>query len=439
MRLLPRLKNQRGDTIIEVLIVVAVLSMILVICFTLANRSTLGTRQAQERSEAFKGTESQMELLKTYLSRDAVAAALPPSGSKFCMKADGTPTAAIAGTVPNNAQQETFAAFQQPELLANCKKGDYFYNYIERNGDTFTAHTRWYKVGGQGIDEATMVHRIYPDLASGAGSGGTGTTECAPNSGLNVVGACTPCPNGYSSPGKFVPLSACQPILPTFVVTVKKIPPAANNTTPSCSAAGTANRSGTGVRLTAPGVTLNGTTNAASQATFGNLSVNTLYTAGVTAPTGYELCPPATQAATTGNLGPAPGVGPPAATANFKIRPICYVQTNNNWVQEPVPGSYYADIVGWTGYWAKGIRAGHPGFPGEYTDGWFGNMGPSTVVGAPSGNAYYFEWDGRTASGGRFWYNVWQAVWVNVPVYGQPYYHQYQWVNYPTYTNVCPT
>ena len=43
-------KNQRGDTIIEVLIVLAVLGLAIGITYATANRSILNARQAQESS-----------------------------------------------------------------------------------------------------------------------------------------------------------------------------------------------------------------------------------------------------------------------------------------------------------------------------------------------------------------------------------------------------
>ncbi len=228
MYIMKFLRSQRGDTILEVLIVVAVLSLILVISFAATNRSAQGNRQAQERSEASKHAQSQIELLKKYISQTATPT-LPPIN--FCMKDDGTPIA-ISDSIPPNAQLDDFSAIDgTPALEAACKNvngGGEYYSYINRSGagsNVFTAHTRWYKVGGNGIDEATMVHRLYPDLASGNNGGGVTTTLCPgwPVNGLNPVGACVQCPNGYgSAPGGYSP---CLPLPPKIVVTVKKIPP----------------------------------------------------------------------------------------------------------------------------------------------------------------------------------------------------------------------
>jgi len=79
---------QRGDTIVEVLISMAVVGIVLAGAFGSANRSLRGSQQAQERTEAVKYSESQMELLKSVAvsSPSAVFSQV----DAFCLKDDGT-------------------------------------------------------------------------------------------------------------------------------------------------------------------------------------------------------------------------------------------------------------------------------------------------------------------------------------------------------------
>jgi Tfp pilus assembly protein PilV len=85
--------NSRGDTIVEILLSISVLSMVLVIAYGLANRSQQTNMAARERSEAQKLSEKQLELLRGYVS---------PSqgidwGSNICFReADNLPTATVA-------------------------------------------------------------------------------------------------------------------------------------------------------------------------------------------------------------------------------------------------------------------------------------------------------------------------------------------------------
>ena len=56
--------TERGDTIVEVLIAISVMSLLIGGAFVLTNRSLQGTRAAQERLNALKLVESQLEQLK---------------------------------------------------------------------------------------------------------------------------------------------------------------------------------------------------------------------------------------------------------------------------------------------------------------------------------------------------------------------------------------
>lgn len=73
MRILKRL-NQSGDTIIEVLICMAIVSFSLGISYGIARRSLSQVRVAQERTEALKIAEQQIERIKQYIQ-------LHPAGS----------------------------------------------------------------------------------------------------------------------------------------------------------------------------------------------------------------------------------------------------------------------------------------------------------------------------------------------------------------------
>lgn len=157
-----RSRKNRGDTIIEVLIAVTVLAAILTGAYALANHSSQGTRQAQERGEASKLARSQIELYKHYIATPGPANLIPPDGSIFCVKPDGTLDIFTNPLPPSNAQDELNTAFSEFNGHS-CTTGLY-HSYIKREGNTYTAHTRWNAVTGHGIDEVTMVYRVYPDL-----------------------------------------------------------------------------------------------------------------------------------------------------------------------------------------------------------------------------------------------------------------------------------
>lgn len=65
-----RLKNQAGDTIIEVMFAVAVVGMVVAGSFSTANRALRMGRFAHEQTEALKLAESQIEKIKYVITID---------------------------------------------------------------------------------------------------------------------------------------------------------------------------------------------------------------------------------------------------------------------------------------------------------------------------------------------------------------------------------
>src|SRR6266511_6049436 len=77
--------NQRGDTVVEVLMCIAVIGLILGGAFVLTNRSLQGPRAAQERLNGIKLVEAQFEQIKSLASSPTTAAALFSAPASFCI------------------------------------------------------------------------------------------------------------------------------------------------------------------------------------------------------------------------------------------------------------------------------------------------------------------------------------------------------------------
>ncbi len=92
-----KLRNRRGDTIVEVLIAIAIVSLTLTGAYTSVNRSANATRTAQERAEALKWAETQVEQIK----------AGAQVGNNFCYQASNlaySPTTpCTTGSIPYKA------------------------------------------------------------------------------------------------------------------------------------------------------------------------------------------------------------------------------------------------------------------------------------------------------------------------------------------------
>ena len=161
--------NSRGDTILEVLISVAILSLILTSSFALTNRSSIANRQAAERGEASKLGQSELEKLKYYLSSPGITA--PANGFFFCVDTSNPVAPTIIAVSITQSTIDT--AYNSIDI--RCRKGtDSRYAtfiYREPSGteqatNTYTTYVRWNSATGRGTDKINLVHRLYPDISS---------------------------------------------------------------------------------------------------------------------------------------------------------------------------------------------------------------------------------------------------------------------------------
>lgn len=136
--------QQRGDTIVEVLIAIAVVSSVLAITYSIMNRNISTLRDNQERSEASKLAQSQIERLKSAWG-SADPAAFPGEGNTqpFCMAPDVTH--GFENSAPaTNMVDDNFSEY--PDV---CIDG--FYHSAIRYNDTHKSYivtVRWDSVTG---------------------------------------------------------------------------------------------------------------------------------------------------------------------------------------------------------------------------------------------------------------------------------------------------
>jgi type II secretory pathway pseudopilin PulG len=154
--------NQIGDTIVEVLIAIAIISLVLTGAFMSAQQSLTGNRKSQERVEALKVAEEQLELLRQLASVPGNAFTDPAQSSYTCI----TNTGAWQG-VPGMLSPENFsdAGYHPPACTRSPAAGVAYYPVIVRSGSpgayNFKIFVRWDRAGGGGIDEATLAYRLY--------------------------------------------------------------------------------------------------------------------------------------------------------------------------------------------------------------------------------------------------------------------------------------
>jgi len=122
--------NNSGDTIVEVLICLAIMSTVIGGAYAVASRSLGGIRQAQERAEATKYAETQLERIRygMYVQDQS----FPSLGTSFC----------VTDTL-------TVSTFTNPTDLAgyptNCQRGLYRFEvqFDPTQQNLFTITVRW--------------------------------------------------------------------------------------------------------------------------------------------------------------------------------------------------------------------------------------------------------------------------------------------------------
>ena len=152
--------SQAGDTIVEVLIAIAVTSMVLTGAFVSTRQSTLGTRKSQERVEALKVAEEQLERLRELTAVPGNQFTNSGQPSYTCVTTSSTWQAVATGfQSPENFNEPTY---HPPACTRTPATGVPYYPTIVRSGPagnyTFKIHVRWDRLGG-GMDEVTLAYR----------------------------------------------------------------------------------------------------------------------------------------------------------------------------------------------------------------------------------------------------------------------------------------
>lgn len=153
--------NQRGDTIVEVLIAIAVISTVLGIAYASMNRGLYRMRDAQERIEALKIIEGQIESLRYSNSGSSVS--IPGVGSNaFCITIGAaTPVTVFSdGSVPTaNLVDDDFSKY--PSGADQCNKRFYYFGIKRESTKLFRFYVRWDKVGGRSNQDRNQIEMVY--------------------------------------------------------------------------------------------------------------------------------------------------------------------------------------------------------------------------------------------------------------------------------------
>lgn len=149
---------QRGDTIVEVLIAIAVISSVLGTAYAITNRSVQTNQSSAERSVATKVAESQLELLKSFTKAGNNVAS-----NRFCMYIDTATGQLSLQTIPT-APPHPDNCFRDSNANLSVLGDKRYQVAIDRdvNGTVslFSVNVNWDGPTGQ-ADSLSMVYKAY--------------------------------------------------------------------------------------------------------------------------------------------------------------------------------------------------------------------------------------------------------------------------------------
>lgn len=170
-------RNQRGDTLIEVLTCLVMLGFVLGVTYRIAVKAQQTIRSAHERVEALKVGEGQLEQLKnvqknsnasfkTYASRSMV-------GAQFCIHnttnalvpASPTPFTTPATDWNSNLDQDKFSSY--PDGCKSVGPGGLYNVSITppslATGGLYVVRVRWEPLGSGPRQEVKLEYKLYAD------------------------------------------------------------------------------------------------------------------------------------------------------------------------------------------------------------------------------------------------------------------------------------
>lgn len=152
--------HQTGDTIVEVLISLLVIGLAIGISYGIASRSLKAARQAQERTEAVKIAEGQIERIKGVLAGNNATdkTKVLDSNTVFCISSAGS-AVSFPGTYGTNIPDiNTDDLTNYP---AECSQGLYKIVVDEESDSRYSVVVRWDSLGSSKREEVNIKYRVY--------------------------------------------------------------------------------------------------------------------------------------------------------------------------------------------------------------------------------------------------------------------------------------
>ncbi|HSW99823.1 MAG TPA: prepilin-type N-terminal cleavage/methylation domain-containing protein [Patescibacteria group bacterium] len=152
-------RGQSGDTLVEVLISIVIVSTVIGGAFVVSNKSLQSTRSTQERSNALKLSEAQIEQLRGLIASDPTQVFGAGVPTTFCMNSSSGVTKLYdAGTALLKQQN---CVFDTSGAIAAANTQPAYTLVIKRTGNDFKLFEGWTDVSGHFSDSAQINYRAY--------------------------------------------------------------------------------------------------------------------------------------------------------------------------------------------------------------------------------------------------------------------------------------
>jgi Tfp pilus assembly protein PilV len=138
--------NQRGDSIIEVLIAILVISAVLGGAYASASSNQKINQDAQDRTSALKLMEGQLEQMKSLALNNPSAIFGGSAPASFCIDSSGA-------VVPSTSGSCTMMAASGSQPI--------FKIAVTHTGNLFTVSCDWPRFGAIGNQTANLKYRLY--------------------------------------------------------------------------------------------------------------------------------------------------------------------------------------------------------------------------------------------------------------------------------------
>ncbi len=155
-----------GDTIVEVLIVLAVLSLAFTTSYTIATKALGQARNAEEHSEALGILNTQVEWLRAAIAKPINPTL--PTNTAFCMVSPSTFTTGFdpGYDIHYTAATDKFSQYPTTPAPATCTSANGFYHSLvvysgEAAGGNFSVTVRWDGSGSLGRQQVQLNYRTH--------------------------------------------------------------------------------------------------------------------------------------------------------------------------------------------------------------------------------------------------------------------------------------